>query len=115
MRKMMFPGLQLFKFKKPIPPLSIAGPTNLITYDTYLVAHKDLDAATTQKILDGLWKGAGQLTKSSPILRGFQNKSSATTVPMMPYHKTAVKYYKEKGIWSKAVEAGNAIATGWVK
>lgn len=115
MRKLMFPGLQLFKFKKSVPPLSIVGPTNLITYDTYLAVHKDLDPVLAKKILEGLWKGAGQLTKASPILRGFSNKAAATTVPMMPYHKTAVAYYKEKGIWSKDVEAGNAIAVGWVK
>lgn len=115
MRKRMFPGLQLFTFKKPIPPLSITGPTNLITYDTYLAVHKDLDPAVAKIVLDGLWKGAGQLTKASPILRGFSNKNAATTVPMMPYHKTAAKFYKDKGIWNDKVAAGNAVSTAWVK
>jgi hypothetical protein len=98
MRKMMFPGMKLRTFPKPIPPLSIRGPVNLITYDTYLLANKDLDDATATKVVEGLWKGTASFVKASPIFRGFQKKNAVTDIPIMPYHPAALKFYKAQGL-----------------
>ena len=110
MRKMMFPGLQLTKFPKPIPPLGIMGPTNLITYDTYLLASKDLDEATATKITEALWKGTDAFTKASPIFRGFSKKNSVTLFPMVPYHPASVAFYKTQGLWTDKAMAANKAA-----
>ena len=110
MRKMMFPGLKLGTIPRPIPPLGIYAPTNLITYDTYLMANKDLDDATAAKIVAALWKGTDSFVKSSPIFRGFQQKSAVTTLPMTPYHNAAIKFYKGQGLWTEAAMAGNKAA-----
>ena len=111
MRKMMFPGLQLVKIPKPIPPLGIYAPTNLITYDTYLMANKDLDDATASKIVAALWKGTKSFIKSSPVFRGFQQKSAVTNLPMTPYHPAAIKFYKGQGLWTAAAISGNKNAS----
>lgn len=110
MRQMMFPGLQLAKFPKPIPPLGIMGPTNLITYDTYLMAHKDLDDATAHKITEALWKGTDAFTKASPIFRGFAKKNAVTLYPMVPYHQASAKFYKGQGLWTDAADKASKMA-----
>jgi len=114
MREMMFPGLQLAHFPKAIPPLGIMGPTNLITYDTYLMTHKDLDNATAKKITEALWKGTAAFTKASPIFRGFSQKNAVTSVPMVPYHPAAVEFYKAQGLWTDNAMKGNDKATKMV-
>ncbi len=115
MRKIMYPGLKIANFPKPIPPLSIVKPTNVISYDTYFVTHKGLDAALAKKILEGLWNGAGALTKSSPLMRGFDNSNAATELPMMPYHPAAADFYKQRKTWTEKVAAGQAASLTWVK
>lgn len=107
MREIMFPGLKLVRFAKPIPALAISQPVNVITYDTYLLAHKDLDSATAGAIVEGLWNGTGALLKSSPIFGGFKQKNAVTTLPMAPYHPAAVAFYKSKGLWTDAAMKAN--------
>jgi TRAP transporter TAXI family solute receptor len=114
MREMMFPGLQLAHFPKPIPPLGIMGPTNLITYDTYLQASKDMDNATAKKITEAMWKGTDAFTKSSPVFRGFQKKAAVTLFPMVPYHPAAVEFYKAQGLWTDDAMKANDKATKMV-
>jgi len=110
MRKMMFPGLKLAKFPKPIPPLGITGPTNLMTYDTYLMSSKDLDDATATKITEALWKGNDAFTKASPIFRGFQRRNSVTLFPMVPYHPAAAEFYNKQGLWTAEAKAASEAA-----
>ncbi|MDE0049693.1 MAG: TAXI family TRAP transporter solute-binding subunit [Rhodospirillales bacterium] len=107
MREIMFPGLKLVRFPKPVPPLAIAHPVNVITYDTYLLAHKSLDSATAGAIVEALWKGTDALIKSSPIFGGFKRENSVTTLPMAPYHPAAVAFYKGKGLWTDAAMKAN--------
>lgn len=115
MRKLMFPGLKLAKFGRPIPPLSIMGPTNVITYDTYLLAHKDVDDATVSKIVEAMWKGTPQIMKASPIFGGFKQANAVTDIPMAPYHKAAIKFYKTQGLWTDKAMAANEKAAMMAK
>ena len=115
MRKIMFPGLKLTKMPKPIPALSIFEPVNVITYDTYLLCHKDLDDATATAVVDALWKGTDAFVKASPIFGGFKRENSVTDLPMAPYHPAAVAFYKEKGLWTEASAMGNDRAINVVK
>ncbi len=110
MRELMFPGLQLVHFPKPIPPLSIFEPVNLITYDTYLVANKDLDSATARKVVEAIWKGTDAFVKASPIFAGFAREKAVTLIPMSPYHPAAVEFYKAQGLWTEAAMKANEAA-----
>lgn len=110
MRKMMFPGMKLARFPKPIPPLGIMEPVNVITYDTYLLANKDLDDATAGKVVEAMWKGTASFVKASPIFRGFAQKNAVTDLPMTPYHPAAVSFYKKQGLWTDKAMAGNKAA-----
>ncbi len=111
MRKVMFPGLKLVLIPRAIPPLSIRGPVNVITYDTYLLANKDLDDATATKVVEALWKGTDVLLKASPIFAGFKRENAVTTLPMAPYHPAAIAFYESQGLWTdRAMEANEMAA-----
>jgi len=114
MREIMYPGMKLVTVKK-LPPLSVMHDVNLITYDTCVVANKDLDDATATKIVEGMWKGTDEIVKSSPIMRGFSKKTAATDLPMSPYHPAAVAFYKKQGVWTDAIDKGNEAAKELVK
>ena len=106
LRKIIFPGVKLEMIKKN-PSLGVQDDVNLITYDAYLVAHKDVPDATVKKVLEAMWNKTDELVKIHRGLRGFTREAAVTDIPMAPYHPAAVAFYKEKGIWSKEAEAAN--------
>lgn len=87
----------------------------MITYDSHLLAHKDLDAATAGKIVEALWKGTDALVKLSPIFGGFKRENSVTTLPMAPYHPAAIAFYKGKGLWTAEAMKANAKVAAMAK
>ncbi len=107
LRTNVFPGLRLVTMP-PIKRLGLSAPTTLITSDSYLITSKNADPATVMEVLNALWEGTEELRKAHFSLRGFAKKSAATDLPMIPYHKTAIEFYKSKGLWTAEAAAGNA-------
>lgn len=107
LRRLVFPGLRLVKMP-PLKHLGLPKPTTMITSDSYLLTHKDADPAVLKAALNALWNNEKELNKAHFSLRGFKNKSSATDLPMMPYHPVAIEFYKSKGVWGAKAAAANA-------
>lgn len=107
LRRLVFPGLRLVKMP-PLKHLGLPQPTTMITSDSYLVTHKDADPAALKAALNALWENEKELQKAHFSLRGFKNKTAATELPMLPYHPTAIEFYKSKGIWNGKIAAANA-------
>ncbi len=108
LRKNVFPGLRLVTMP-PIKRLGLSAPTTLITSDSYLLTSKNADPGVVMEILNSLWDGTEELRKAHFSLRGFTKKSAATDLPMIPYHKTAIAFYKAKGLWTDKIAAANAM------
>lgn len=106
-RRAVFPGVRLVTMP-PIKRLGLSKPTTLLSSDSYLVTHKNADPELLREILNALWAGTDELRKTHFSLRGFTHKSSATDLPVVPYHPVAIEFYKAKGVWTPAAEAGNA-------
>jgi TRAP transporter TAXI family solute receptor len=106
-RETVFPAMQ-FVTMKANPKLGIDKTMTFLSYDSYLVAHKDVDGATIAAVLKGLWDNTEELRKTHIGLRGFSHKTSVTDLPVLPYHPAAVAFYKEKGLWDKDAEMKNA-------
>jgi TRAP transporter TAXI family solute receptor len=106
LKERLFPGSKLVMMKAN-PKMGVDQDSYFLSFDSYLVANKDLDDATVKTILEALWKETDQLVKIHRNLRGFTHNEAVTTVPMVPYHPAAVAFYKEKGVWSAAAEAAN--------
>ncbi len=103
-REKVFPGVRLTTMP-PIKHLGLQGKTTLLTSDTYMLTHKNVDKKVLADVLNAMWDAEKDLTKSHFSLRGFTNKTAATDLPVLPYHPDAVAFYKTKGVWNDAVEA----------
>ena len=97
-RQAAFPGARIGVAKKGAAP-GIDAPTRLLSYDSYIVVNKDVPDATITKLLEGLWKGTGDLVKMHPSMRGYTHDSAVTDAPVIPYHPAAIAFYKKMGVW----------------
>lgn len=107
LRKHIFPGVKLDTVKKN-PSIGVENDIYLITYDAYLVAHKDVDGKAVNALLEALWKGTGELAKIHRALAAFTHHAAVTDLPVIPYHPAAVAFYKEKGVWTESAQKANA-------
>lgn len=97
-RDAAFPGARIGVAKKDAAP-GIVAPTRLLSYDSYIVANKDVPDAVITKLLEGLWKGTDDLVKVHPSMRGYTHDSAVTDAPVVPYHPAAIAFYKKMGVW----------------
>jgi uncharacterized protein len=106
LRKLIFPGAKLVTMP-PIKRLGLSAPTRLLTFDSYLLTHKDADPAMLKDVMNALWNNTEELRKAHFSLRGWVQKTAVTKLPMLPYHPVAIEFYKEKGLWTPAIDAAN--------
>jgi hypothetical protein len=46
-----------------------------------------------------------ELVSVHPVFKGWTAKGSVSPDAAIPYHPAAIRYYKEAGLWSDAMEA----------
>ena len=95
----VFPGAQIAIAKAGVVP-GVVENTRLLSYDTYVVANKDVSDEVITKMLEGLWKGTKELFGVHPSMRGFTHEAAVTGAPVIPYHPAAIAFYKSKGLWN---------------
>ena len=76
----------------------------LMHMDIVLLARENINDAAIYEITKTLWEHNAELVKR-PGLMEWQTKRFVTQEPMMPYHDGAIKFYREKGVWTKEMEA----------
>jgi TRAP transporter TAXI family solute receptor len=103
-RKRVFPGVRLTTMP-PIKHLGLQSKTTLLTSDSYLLTHKNIDKKILNDVLEAMWDNEKEIQKSHFSLRGFSNKNAATDLPVMPYHPAAIAFYKKKDVWTKEIAA----------
>jgi len=91
-----------------------AGPPGIetdmhLTYlPTYLIAHSKVSDAAIYAATKALWEQNDQLRAANPRLRGWLTAGFATSDSVLPYHDGAVRYFKEKGVWTPEMESHQA-------
>ena len=75
----------------------------LMHMDVILVAVKGISESAIYEITKILWDNNDELVKR-PGLMEWKKERFVTKEPRLPYHDGAIKFYKEKGIWSKEME-----------
>jgi len=86
---------------------SVTGAVNDVTvqgYDVYLTAGKSLNEQVAYQITKTLWEQEDALRKAHRSLQLFGRDKMAKTIATIPYHSGAIKFYKEKGLWSSEME-----------
>jgi TRAP-type uncharacterized transport system substrate-binding protein len=71
--------------------------------DIYLVGHVKLADAVAYEVTKVLWANDAELIKK-PMLKGWLTDRFVSKQASVPYHPGAIKFYKEKGIWTKDME-----------
>jgi len=68
-----------------------------------MVIRGDLSEDIVYKMTKALYENWGEVTASAPWWNepGEASLESAPAITLAPYHPGAIKYYKEKGVWSK--------------
>jgi TRAP transporter TAXI family solute receptor len=85
----------------PAPGIAgISEPTPIMAYDAVMVTHAGASEDVVYKMTKTLHEQAEAVAKSSPTLRGFTPAGMAKVTDAVQYHPGAIKYYKEKGLWT---------------
>jgi uncharacterized protein len=77
----------------------------LWAYDNYVVVRKDLSENTVYQIMKALWDHCSELASFHAGLRDLKTGMFVSKEALIPYHAGAIKLYKEKGVWTKDMEA----------
>ena len=97
------------KLIKVEPKKGIAGvrkPIYMMQYEWYLWCHANLiNDETAYQIVKVMWDFNEELGAISARLRKWTRDRFVTTNPTIPYHPGAIKFYKEKGLWSSEMVA----------
>lgn len=103
-QEIVFPGARISTAPAGVVP-GIAEDTNMLSYDTYVVAHKDVPEAVITAFLEGMWEGTDGLADVHPALIGFTREASVTSAPVIPYHDAAITFYQGRDMWSDEDQA----------
>jgi len=77
---------------------------HLWAYDIYLIAREDLSDAAAYQVAKALWENYKELGTIHALLKDWIHEKFVTTEALVPYHPGAIRFYKEKGAWTREME-----------
>ena len=83
----------------------IVRDTAVLTNDVYLVASKNLSDEAAYEVVKALWDYNQELGAAYPPLKDWTQERMVSFKATIPYHPGAIRFFKEKGVWSKEIEA----------
>jgi len=101
----IIPGGYISPLKGGTAP-GVVEDTQLLTLDIYVIASKDLSEDVVSRFIKTLWDYNAELMASpAPQIKAWSRDRMVTRYAAIPYHPAAVKFYREKGLWAKEMEA----------
>ena len=79
--------------------------TAVLTNDIYLVAGKDLSDEAAYEVVKVLWEFNQELGAAYPLLKEWRRERMVVSRAFIPYHPGAIKFFREKGLWTQEMEA----------
>jgi TRAP transporter TAXI family solute receptor len=76
----------------------------LWSYDNYLVGRQDLPDEVVYQIVKALWENYTELGSIHVLLKDWTPERFVSKEALIPYHPGAIKFYKEKGVWTDEME-----------
>jgi TRAP transporter TAXI family solute receptor len=73
-------------------------------YDIYLVCREDLPEEVVYEITRALWENYKDFAPVHTLLKDWTPDKFVTKEALIPYHPGAIKFYREKGVWTKEME-----------
>jgi TRAP transporter TAXI family solute receptor len=76
----------------------------VIAYDVYITAGKGVSDAQAEALLRAIWDNTDKLAPLHPIFKQWTRERMPTPDVTMPYHPGAIRFFKEKGVWTPEME-----------
>ncbi|WP_102344749.1 TAXI family TRAP transporter solute-binding subunit [Bacillus sp. Marseille-P3661] len=83
------------------------GPTIIHEFNTVLLASAHLSEDVAYEITKTLWENSEKLHSFSHWLEKWSPETMFIEDPPVPYHEGAIKFFKEKGVWTEAADANH--------
>ncbi len=84
----------------------------LMHMDVIFVAREDISEAAIYELTKAIWEHNSELVKK-PGLMEWTTDKFLTKEPQLPYHDGAIRFYKEKGVWTEEMaEFQKAVLAG---
>lgn len=89
---------------KPGAATGIVKETTVLTNDIYLAASRELSDEAAYEVVKALWEYNQELGDAYPALKAWRRERMVSKNAFIPYHPGAIKFFKEKQLWSKEME-----------
>ncbi len=76
----------------------------VLNNDIYLVAAKQLSDDAAYAVVKAMWENMNELWAAYPALKAWTQDRMVSPNAFIPYHPGAVRLFKEKGVWNKAMD-----------
>ena len=83
---------------------AIIEDTCVLAYDIYLSTHKAASEQVVSGVLKAAWDNLEKLVPVHPIFKEWTRDRAVAPDVTMPYHPTAVQFYKEQKLWSAKMD-----------
>lgn len=97
------PGSYMVRLKKGAF-LGIMEDVPVQTNDEYVVVSQQLPEEIVSTVLRVLWDHNDEVRKVTARMRGWTRERTVSRQAAVPYHPGAIKFYREKGIWSSEMD-----------
>lgn len=78
--------------------------TCMIAFDYYLATHRAAPDQIVSAVLKAIWENADKLPPFHPFLREWTRERAVDPGVTIPYHPEAIRFYRERGVWSAEME-----------
>lgn len=100
--KQIFPGVFAIKVKPGSAGVEV--PTTMFAIPMYIFARGNMDDSAVYEAVKATWQNIGKLPSYHGSFRLWKTANFARPIAALPYHKGAIKWYKEQGVWTEAME-----------
>ncbi len=83
----------------------VREPMTMMAYDIYLVARTDLSDEAAYAVVEAIWENNEELAAIHPRLKEWTTDRFVSEQAVVPYHPGAIKFYKDKGVWTEEMDA----------
>lgn len=95
-----FANADLFQLQPSKDAVGYSAPTWVMTYDLTLVTSSKTDEEIVYRTVKAIHAAQAALAKSYVVFDGFNPAKMAVLYPGQLYHRGAIKFYREIGIWT---------------
>jgi TRAP transporter TAXI family solute receptor len=85
----------------------LAADTWMMGVENYMACRSDIADEDIYQINKALWEHYEELGAFHPMLKSWNQKNFVSKKLFIPYHPGAIRFLKEKGLWTDALEARN--------